>query len=76
MQSNVRKRARISLKISEEKKNCGRLISLRGGQCEEANKYYKIMKSCGFEPSETIEVSVKASFEVRGGLRPTGRHRG
>lgn len=76
-------KARKSLKILEEKKKqlkadqFERVIKglLDGGFSEEADKYYKMMESCGFKPSETIEVSVKASFAVRGGLRP-GRQRG
>jgi pentatricopeptide repeat protein len=82
--SRQEEKARRSLKILEEKKKLlkanqfERVIKglLDGGLAEEANKYYKMMKSCGLAPSETIEVSVKASFGVRGGLRPTGRHRG
>ncbi|KAL6634723.1 hypothetical protein ACP70R_027394 [Stipagrostis hirtigluma subsp. patula] len=77
-------KARKSLKILEEKKKLlkadqfERIIRglLDGGFSEEANKYYKMMKACGFEPSETIEVGVKASLGVRSGLRPSGRHRG
>ncbi|KAL6899388.1 hypothetical protein ACP4OV_006046 [Aristida adscensionis] len=82
--SRQEEKARKSLKILEEKKKLlkanqfERIITglLDGGFSEEANKYYKMMKSCGFEPSETIEVGVKASFSVRSGFRPTGRHRG
>ncbi|TVU29286.1 hypothetical protein EJB05_20846, partial [Eragrostis curvula] len=82
--SRHEEKARRSLKILEEKKKLlkvdqfERVIKglLDGGFSEEANKYYKMMKSCGFEPSETTEVGVKARFGVRGGLRPTGRHRG
>uniref|UniRef100_A0A0A9GIM7 PROP1-like PPR domain-containing protein n=1 Tax=Arundo donax TaxID=35708 RepID=A0A0A9GIM7_ARUDO len=77
-------KVRKSLKILEDKKKMlkaaqfERIIRglLDGGFSEEANKYYKMMKACGFEPSETIEVGVKASLGVRGGPRPTGRHRG
>ncbi|OEL27153.1 Pentatricopeptide repeat-containing protein [Dichanthelium oligosanthes] len=75
-------KARRSLKILEEKKRLlkadqfERIIRglLDGGFSEEANKYYKMMKSCGFEPSETIEVGVKAILRIRGGPRPSGRH--
>ncbi|CAN6279163.1 unnamed protein product [Urochloa humidicola] len=70
-------KARRSLKILEEKKKLlkadqfERIIRglLDGGFSDEANKYYKMMKSCGFEPSETIEVGVKASLRMRGGPR-------
>ncbi|KAF8693748.1 hypothetical protein HU200_039169 [Digitaria exilis] len=80
--SRHEEKARRSLKILEEKKKLlkadqfERIINglLDGGFSEEANKYYKMMKSCGFEPSETIEVGVKASLRMRGGPRPTGRH--
>lgn len=79
--SRQEEKARRSLKLLEEKKKLlkadqfERIIRglLDGGFSEEANKYYKMMKSCGFEPSETIEVGVKASLRMRGGLRPTGR---
>ncbi|KAJ1279935.1 hypothetical protein BS78_04G193400 [Paspalum vaginatum] len=78
--SRLEEKARRSLKILEEKKKLlkgnqfERIIRglLDGGFPEEANKYYKMMKSCGFEPSETIEVGVRASFRIRGGARPTG----
>ncbi|RCV07256.1 hypothetical protein SETIT_1G229700v2 [Setaria italica] len=80
--SRQEEKARRSLKMLEEKKKLlkadqfERIIRglLDGGFSEEANKYYKMMKSFGFEPSETIEVGVKASLRMRGGLRPTGRH--
>lgn len=77
-------KTRKSLKILEEKKKLlkadqfERIIRglLDGGFLEEANKYYKMMKAHGFVPSETTEVGVKASFGLRGGVRPTGRYRG
>jgi pentatricopeptide repeat protein len=80
--SRQEEKARRSLKILEEKKKLlksdqfERVIRglLDGGFSEEANKYYKMMKSCGFEPSETIEVGVKASLRIRGASRHTGRH--
>jgi len=80
--SRQEEKARRSLKILEEKKKqlkadqFDRIIRglLDGGFSEEANKYYKMMKSCGFEPSENLEVSVKSSIKLRGGPRPTGRH--
>ncbi|GJN21558.1 hypothetical protein PR202_gb09045 [Eleusine coracana subsp. coracana] len=82
--SRQEEKARKSLKILEEKKKLlkadqfERVIRglLDGGFSEEANKYYKMMKSCGIKPSETIEISVQSSLGVRSGLRPTGRHRG
>ncbi|CAL5020956.1 unnamed protein product [Urochloa decumbens] len=75
--SRQEEKARRSLKILEEKKKLlkadqfERIIRglLDGGFSDEANKYYKMMKSCGFEPSETIEVGVKASLRMRGGPR-------
>ncbi|CAN6245088.1 unnamed protein product [Urochloa humidicola] len=76
--SRQEEKARRSLRILEEKKKLlkadqfERIIRglLDGGFSDEANKYYKMMKSCGFEPSETIEVGVKASLRVmRGGPR-------
>ncbi|CAN6252286.1 unnamed protein product [Urochloa humidicola] len=75
--SRQEEKARRSLKILEEKKKLSkadqfeRIIRglLDGGFSDEANKYYKMMKSCGFEPSETIEVGVKASLRMRGGPR-------
>lgn len=80
--SRQEEKARRSLKILEEKRKLlksdqfERVIRglLDGGFSEEANKYYKMMKSCGFEPSETIEVGVKASLRIRGASRHTGRH--
>uniref|UniRef100_A0A0E0K2A7 Uncharacterized protein n=1 Tax=Oryza punctata TaxID=4537 RepID=A0A0E0K2A7_ORYPU len=82
--SRQEERARKSLKILEEKKKLlkadqfERIIAglLEGGFTEEANKYFKMMKSYGFVPSPTIEIGVRASFGVRGGVHPTGRHRG
>jgi pentatricopeptide repeat protein len=82
--SQQEERTRKSLKILEEKKKLlkayhfERIIAglLEGGFTEEANKYFKMMKSHGFVPSPTIEIGVKASFGVRGGVHPTGRHRG
>lgn len=82
--SRQEEKARKSLKILEEKKRLlkaehfERVISglLEGGFSEEANKYFKMMKSRGFVPSETIEVGVKARFGVRGVVRPTGKYRG
>ncbi|CAN6232423.1 unnamed protein product [Urochloa humidicola] len=75
--SRQEEKARRSLKILEEKKKLlkadqfERIIRglLDGGFSDEANKYYKMMKSCGFEPSETIEVGVKASLRMRGPRR-------
>ncbi|CAN6273445.1 unnamed protein product [Urochloa humidicola] len=76
--SRQEEKARRSLRILEEKKKLlkadqfERIIRglLDGGFSDEANKYYKMMKSCGFEPSETIEVGVKAGLRVmRGGPR-------
>ncbi|KAF0933608.1 hypothetical protein E2562_018849 [Oryza meyeriana var. granulata] len=82
--SRQEERARKSLKILEEKKKLlkadqfERIIGglLEGGFMEEANKYFKMMKAHGFVPSATIEIGVKASFGVRGGVHPTGWHRG
>uniref|UniRef100_A0A0D9VI73 Pentacotripeptide-repeat region of PRORP domain-containing protein n=1 Tax=Leersia perrieri TaxID=77586 RepID=A0A0D9VI73_9ORYZ len=79
--SRQEEKARKSLKILEEKKKLlkadqfERIIGalLEGVLTEEANKYFKMMKACGFVPSATIEIGVKASFGVRGGA---GRHRG
>ncbi|XP_006647498.1 pentatricopeptide repeat-containing protein At3g16010 [Oryza brachyantha] len=80
--SRQEERARKSLKILEEKKKVlkaeqfERIIGglLEGGFTEEANKYFKMMKARGFVPSPTIEIGVKASFGVKGGVNP--RHRG
>lgn len=78
--SSQEDKARRSLKILEEKKKLlksdqfERVIRglVDGGFSEEANKFYKMMKSCGFEPSKTIEVAVKA-LRIRGGSHRTGR---
>ncbi|KAL5212969.1 hypothetical protein ABZP36_023816 [Zizania latifolia] len=82
--SRQEEKARKSLKILEEKKKLlkadqfERIIRglLDGGFLEEANKYFKMMKACGFVPSATLEIGVKASFGVRGGVHPTGKRRG